>query len=211
MVSVLVGLLANGCVGLRPMPPQEGGVRWQRYVLAQGATPRELRSPQSTLSSATNLNVPYLLTAADFRYRLDLSAQTNHARHDVVCAQPGDRALGYQCVDTRRTPRSWSLAMAPGCERGSVTDAQQIDHIEAWYQEGTHVGFVLRRGSRLIAAIDTDDTWTRPVWVAHDLDQAERHSIDLAAYVLHDMLRAEEHGGYPFLCAALSSRRRFPR
>jgi hypothetical protein len=80
--------------------------------------------------------------------------------------------------------------------------------VAPWFHAGDHVGFLVRERGRLVAAIDTDHQWLRPVWVDASRSQVSRIAIDALAYVLNDVFAAEEDAGHPFLCGELSWQRR---
>jgi len=199
--------LSAACVSMEPRPPNVPGVAWTRDVLAQGPTPRTLRTARATLEGRRNLLGPVALEGRGFRYRLDLVIAEPHARRALRCAQ-GD-AGGYRCEGDGPLA---SFALGVQCRRGVAMIATGATwDVEAWFRDEVHVGFLVRERGRPIAAIDTDHQWVRPVWVDAALPHASRVAIDALGYVVNDLLEAEENGGMPFLCGDLASRRRYPR
>lgn len=206
---LLASVLSLGCVSVNPMPPQVRGVQWDRYVLAQGATPGTFTTARARLRGTSNDVLPYLLRADDSRYQLNLQIKRGHVESTLTCFQQETSTGQYGCSGSEPVR---SIALTEHCRHGvMVTSAGTSLAIEPWWIESMHVGFIVRRGERPVAAVDTDHQWTRPVWVDATLPLADLVAIDALAYVLNDVFAAEERGGLPFLCRDLSERRRHPR
>lgn len=178
------------------MPPHAPGTEWTRYELAQGATPNERRSPGVTVSGRSNLTGPRLLLGETFRYRVDLNIEDGLSKVALTCVQGSDPAE-FHCGDDR-SRAFMTLALTDHCKTGTLSI-------------GGHVGFLVNDGERPIGAIDTDHPWTIPVWATQRLNREELVALDVLAYVMNDILLAEERAGVPFLCGSLSSSRRYPR
>ena len=206
LMTILAASCA-GCMSIEPRPPDVPGVSWSREVLVQGSTPRTLTTTRAILSGRRNLLVPRVLAESDFRYRLNLTIDQPSERHALRCEQ---REGGvYRCEGNGALAL---LELRDGCRRGlAATASGTAFTLALWRHRGVHVGFIVNEGGRPIAAIDTDHQWVRPVWIDRELSHASRVAIDTLAYVVNDMLGAEEDGGRPFLCGDLSATRRFPR
>ncbi len=208
LAGVLFGVVGSACTSIDPRPPGAAGVHWERYTLAQSSPARRLKSPRVSITSAPNLQGPFVTEDRDFRYRLDVEIDDGKARRAVVCEQRGSRGEEYGCEDTHRP---FSVTFASNCATGRMSSGEREYAISPWFHGDTLVGFIAQDGSRPIVAIDTDHEWTRPVWIARGLSPAELIDVDTLAYIVNDMFAAQSSGGYPFLCGELMSAQRYPR
>lgn len=205
---VAAALLAAGCTSINPVPPQAPGTDWTRYELAQGATPNERRSPRVKVSGRSNLTGPRLLAGETFRYRVDLNVEDGLSKVALTCLQGSDPAE-FRCGDDRSA--FMALALTDHCGSGTLSSGGRAYAVKNWFSKATHVGFLVSDGERPVGAIDTDHPWTMPVWATQRLNREELVALDVLAYVMNDILLAEERAGVPFLCGSLSSSRRYPR
>jgi hypothetical protein len=223
-LAACVILVGAGCA-LNPAPPAQTGGSWDRHELLQGPAPDAFETPRGELTLTRNVRSNLQPLSSSFRYAVDLDVESasggSSNNHDVRCAVQRDDS--YAC----RGPTLLDLRLSADCTRGEVQTPAGSAVLEPWFVRAdgstaepwatgdTHVGFVLRRQGRSLAAFDTDHPWARIVWVDHAVSEAERPSLDALGVILDDLIEAgTQFVGptfRPLLCDRLVTLRRYPR
>ncbi len=219
-MSVWVLLASAGC-SINPVPPARSGATWERYELTQGSAPNAVESPRGTFTLVSNVRCSLQLLSSSFRVRVDVGVESEAGEASIRCEHQPDGS--YRCS----SPGLLTLRLMNGCTSGEVETPAGTASLEPWFVHedattaepwatgSTHVGFVLRRGDKRLAAFDTDHQWARPVWIDSEVSEDERLAIDALGAILDGLIAMEnEYPGpslEPLFCGSLMQARRFPR
>jgi hypothetical protein len=214
-----VFLATAGC-SINPVPPARSGATWDRYELTQGSAPNAFDSPRGRFTLVSNVRSSLQLLSSSFRVRVDVGVESEAGDAQVRCEHQPDGS--YRCDSPLL-----SLHLRDGCTWGEVETPVGDATLEPWFVHkdattadpwatgSTHVGFILRRGDRKLAAFDNDHQWLRPIWVDSEVSKDELLAIDaLGAILDHLVAMGTEFVGpslRPFFCGPLVQARRFPR
>lgn len=203
--TTLLGIacFSAGC-SINPLPPAREGHVWTREELQPGGG-RTLETPRGSFTGINNIRTSWDPLFSSFRYQLHLEVVADGFTAVVLCREEDDGS--YECDGGGLL----TMRLTNNCARGQFRTPGGDGHVELWMQDGVHVGFLMRRGERYLAAFDTDHEWARPVWIESALPAEDRRAFDALAYILNDMLDTESEASIPFLCGELGSLRRHPR
>ncbi|MEM9075339.1 MAG: hypothetical protein AAGE52_42980 [Myxococcota bacterium] len=195
MRALLLTVSLTGC-SLLPSPPTTPGQQWSEFHVHQ--TTRGFATPHTRLS--VERSVIYVGTySVDRPYQFTATIRGFAQPALMHCSMVEG---GYRCD----VEGALLFHLNSACTEGHAMIDGKPWRIEAWYSEGTHVGYLLSRHARFLAAVDTDHTWRRRNLVDPSLTQNARVEVELAAAALHDLLEVNE--GRPFLCHPVMHRRR---